>query len=114
MFFIRDSSGNYFYDFFFVIVVLVGAFFIVNLVVAIQFNYYDKVKASHLKRLENKQKKEKKKYVKACLVRDMGVDAIGKKKLEFNCHKKSVRKTGPSTEPGLAFPSPVERRSLQT
>jgi hypothetical protein len=44
MYKIRFSSNSYTYDFFFILAVIVGAFFVINLITAIQFFYYDKIK----------------------------------------------------------------------
>ena len=41
---IRDAMHSCMYDSFFLAVVYVGGFFIINLVAAIQFQYYDKLK----------------------------------------------------------------------
>ena len=39
MYYIRHATGSYAYDLYFYFVVVIGAFFIVNLLVAIQYNY---------------------------------------------------------------------------
>jgi hypothetical protein len=44
MYMIRDVMGSKNYDAFFLSVVYVGGFFIINLVSAIQFQYYDTLK----------------------------------------------------------------------
>ena len=44
MYLIRRAKDTYFYDMFFVMVVYLGSFFIINLIAAIQFFYYDALK----------------------------------------------------------------------
>jgi len=44
MYLIRRANHGYTYDIFFILFVWVGAFFVVNLVCAIQFQYYDVMK----------------------------------------------------------------------
>jgi len=44
MYLVRRANQSNIYDIFFLIVVWVGAFFVVNLVCAIQFQYYDVMK----------------------------------------------------------------------
>jgi hypothetical protein len=45
MYTLRAATGAYTYDAYFVIVGMLGAFFIVQLVTCVQFYYYDKHKA---------------------------------------------------------------------
>ena len=39
MYKIRSATGSVAYDIFFILVVIIGAFFILNLMVAVQFSY---------------------------------------------------------------------------
>lgn len=39
MYIVRESERSYGYDFFFIICVLFGAFFVLNLMIAVQFTY---------------------------------------------------------------------------
>ena len=38
---VREAEDTYVYDWFFVIVLGIGAFFVLNLMTAVQFTYYD-------------------------------------------------------------------------
>ena len=40
MYFIRRATGVYYYDIYFILVVLIGVFFILNLMVAVQFSFF--------------------------------------------------------------------------
>ena len=44
MYLIRDVKHTVIYDMFFLIAVYVGGFFVLNLIAAIQFQYYDTIK----------------------------------------------------------------------
>jgi hypothetical protein len=41
MYTVRRATGTNVYDIFFIFTVAVGGYFVVNLIVAIQFNYFD-------------------------------------------------------------------------
>ena len=41
MYYIRRATGVYYYDIYFILVVLIGVFFILNLMVAVQFSYFN-------------------------------------------------------------------------
>jgi len=39
MYLVREAMGSYAFDFFFIFIVLFGAFFVLNLMIAVQFTY---------------------------------------------------------------------------
>jgi len=39
MYLVRDAEGSYIFDFLFYLIVLFGAYFVLNLVIAVQFTY---------------------------------------------------------------------------
>lgn len=41
MYFVRRATGVYWYDIYFILVVIIGVFFILNLLVAVQFSYFN-------------------------------------------------------------------------
>ena len=47
MYLIRRAHNSLYYDAFFITVIYVGAFFLMNLVIAVQFQYYNMVKKTH-------------------------------------------------------------------
>ena len=60
MYKVRRSTNTYAYDIFFVLVVIFGAFFIINLLVAVQFSYLSQ---SFKEMISKNSKKEDKKSI---------------------------------------------------
>ena len=55
MYTVRHATGSYIYDCFFIFTVMVGGYLVVNLVVGIQFNYFEVVR--NQQRYANEHKK---------------------------------------------------------
>jgi hypothetical protein len=58
MYLIEQVDKSVLYSVFFVVVIIIGAFFIVNLITAIQFFYYNRLKIDREIEMEELKKKE--------------------------------------------------------
>ena len=79
MYIIRDSEQTYFYDSLFMFCLLFGAFFVLNLMIAVQFTYLDQAYEEEKKRLEEQTKGEQEDEEEDSFFKD-------KEKYERNSH----------------------------
>ena len=59
MFMMRHAKKSIAYDIYFLAVVYIGGFFVLNLVAAIQFSYYNVIKMERDKKIEKKKDLER-------------------------------------------------------